>query len=171
MDKKNKEKPVSNDPDYQLWVNLDHLRYMVFKARKQELAQYDITPEQALILCVLNDNNNSLTMNKMVEYTQHQHHSISTLINRMEKKGLVLKEKFAKGRKLNIVITEKGQELIQMMERESFNRIFACLSDNEKKEMQAYLCRLIVSSYKALGQECRFFPSYVMQKIEASNQK
>jgi DNA-binding MarR family transcriptional regulator len=124
---------------------------MIFKARRKELAGYNITPEQAQILYVLG-RMNSLTLNNLVDYTQHQHHSISTLINRMAKKGLVSKTRISdKGRKLNISITEKGQELLGIMSRESFSKVFACLSEEEKQEMTTYICRLLTSSYKALG--------------------
>ena len=142
-----------NDIDYYLWVMLDHLRYMIFKARRKELARYDVTPEQAEILYILGYVN-SITINKLVEITQHQHHSISTLINRMVNKGLVSKTKIpGKGKKLNIAITIKGQHLLEIMSRDSFGKIFECLSEEDKQEMIAYLSRLIVRSYKELGKD------------------
>jgi DNA-binding MarR family transcriptional regulator len=153
MQQKNNKENISNDIDYQLWVMLDHLRYMIFKARKIELARYNISPEQAQILYTLG-RINSLTINEMVAYTQHEHHSISTLINRMAKKGLVNKVSIpGKGRRLKIVITEKGRETLGTMSRDSFGKIFACLSVEDKQEMIVHLCRLIVSSYRALGKE------------------
>jgi DNA-binding MarR family transcriptional regulator len=149
----NNQTNLTRDIDYQLWIMLDHLRYMIFKARKRELGKYDITPEQAQILLALG-RTDSLTINQLVEYTQHLHHSISTLLNRMEKKGLISKTKIpGKGRKLNIEISGKGQELLNTMTRDSFSRIFTCLSDNEKRSMIDYLCRLTVNSYQALGKE------------------
>jgi len=159
MNQRNNEENLSNDNDYQLWIMLDHLRYMIFRARKKELARYNITPEQAHILYILHRSGDSTTINEMVEYTQHQHHSISTLINRMVKRGLVSKIKIPdKGRRLNIVITKKGQELLQTITRDSFGEIFKCLSEEDKQEMMAYLCRLIVSSYKALGKKYKPLP-------------
>jgi DNA-binding MarR family transcriptional regulator len=161
MNQTNNKENLSKDNDYQLWIMLDHLRYMIFKARKIELARYNITPEQAQILYSLGLNN-LLTLNDMVEYTQHQHHSISTLINRMAKKGLVSKIKIpGKGRKLNIVITEKGREILGTISRDSFSKIFACLSEEDKQEMITHLCRLIVSSYRALGK--KYTPLYIRE--------
>ncbi len=147
------EKQISIDFNYQLWVMLDHLRYVIYKARRKELAKYKITPEQAQILYNLG-HMNSITLNKLVEYTQHQHHSISTLINRMENKGLVTKTKIpGKGKKLYISITEKGQELLGTMCRESFTGIFTCLSVDEKQEMITSMSKLLINSYKVLGNE------------------
>lgn len=149
----NNETNLTSDIDYQFWILLDHLRYMIFKARKRELARYDITPEQAQILLTLG-RSDSFTIDQLVKYTQHQHHSVSTLINRMEKRGLVSKSKIpGKGRKLNIKITEKGYELLRKMTRDSFGRILTCLSEDEKKVMIDYLSRLMVSSYKVLGRD------------------
>jgi len=148
-----------NDNDYQLWITLDHLRYMIFRARKMELARYNITPEQARILYILHRSGDSITINQMMDSTQRQHHSISTLIDRMMAKGLVRKVKIpGKGRRLNIVITKKGQDLIKTMTRDSFTKIFSCLSEEDKQEMIARLCRLIVSAYQALGIEYKPLP-------------
>ena len=150
-----------NDNDYQLWIMLDHLRYMIFRARKIELTRCNITPQQAHILYILNRSGDSTTIDEMVEYTQHQHHSISTLINRMTKNGLVSKIKIpGKGRRLNIVITEKGQDLLKTMTRDSLRKIFSCLLEEDKQEMIAHLCRLIVSAYRALGKEYKPPPVY-----------
>ena len=154
MDQRNNNQTnLTPDIDYQLWILLDHLRYMIFEARKRELAKYDITPEQAQILLTLG-RSDSFTINQIMAYTQHRHHSVSTLINRMEKKELVRKIKIpGKGRKLNIKITEKGYELLRRMARDSFSRIFTCLSEDEKKVMIDHLSRLMVSSYRILGKE------------------
>lgn len=142
-----------DDIDYQLWVILDHLRYMIFKARRKELARYGVTPEQAQILYALG-RISSLTINQMVEYTQHEHHSISTLINRMVIKGMVSKARIpGKGKKLYITITEKGQELLEKMSRDSISKVFTCLSEKEKQEILAHMSRLLISSYRAIGQE------------------
>ena len=149
----NNQANLTPDIDYQLWILLDHLRYTIFKARKRELERYDITPEQAQILLTLG-RSESFTINQIVAYTQHRHHSVSTLINRMEKKELVSKIKIpGKGRKLNIKITEKGYELLRRMARDSFSRIFTCLSEGEKEVMIDHLSRLMVSSYRLLGKE------------------
>ena len=154
MNQRNNEENLSNDNDYQLWIMLDQLRYMIFRSRKMELARYNITPQQAHILYILNLSGDSTTIDEIVEYTQHQHHSISTLINRMTKKGLVSKIKIlGKGQKLDIVITEKGRDLLRIMTRDSVRKIFSCLSEEDKHEIIAYLCKLTVSSYKALGKK------------------
>jgi DNA-binding MarR family transcriptional regulator len=159
MNQRTNEENVSNDYNYQLWIMLDHLRYMIFRARKKELSRYNITPEQAHILYILHRNGDSITINQMMESTQRQHHSISTLINRMTAKGLVSKIKIpGKGRRLDIVITKEGQELIKIMTKDSLGKIFSCLSEEEKQEMIAHLCRLMVSSYKALGKKCKPLP-------------
>lgn len=161
MNQRTNEENLLDDNDYKLWIMLDHARYMIFRARKIELARYNITPEQAHILYILHRSNDSLTINEMVDQTQHQHNSISTLINRMTKKGLVSKIKIPdKGRRLNIVITKKGQNLLRIMTRDSLGKIFTCLSEEDKQEIMAHLCQLIVSSYKTLGKKFKPLPGY-----------
>jgi len=127
-----------------------------------ELARYNITPEQAHILYILHRSGDSTTINQLMDSTQRQHHSISTLINRMTAKGLVSKTKTpAKGRRLSIVITKKGHDLLKTMTGDSFRKIFSCLTEEDKQEMLAHLCRLIVSAYKALGKEYKPLPGEV----------
>lgn len=144
---------IGDDIDYQLWVTLDHLRYMIFKARRKELTRYSITPEQAQLLYTLG-RISPLTINQMVKYSQHEHHSVSTLINRMVNKGLVNKSRVSgKGKTLYITLTEKGQKLLEVMSRESFSQVFTCLTEEDKQELINYFNRLLISSYKALGKE------------------
>jgi DNA-binding MarR family transcriptional regulator len=159
MNQGTKTEGLLTDSNYQLWIMLEHLRYMIFRARKKELARSNITPEQAHILYILHCNGDRITIGQMMDSTQRQHHSISTLINRMTAKGLVNKIRIpGKGRRLNIEMTEKGQYLLETMSGDSFSKIFSCLSEEDKKVMIAQLRRLMLSSYKALGKQCKPLP-------------
>ncbi len=153
MDKQPSEENILNDIDYRLWVMLDHLRYMICKSRRKELARYSVTPEQAQILFNIGYVS-AITLDKLVEYTQHQHHSISTLINRMATKGLVNRTTIpGRGKKLYISITEKGRELLMALRRDSFTAIFSCLSIDDKHELMDLFSRLLINSYKELGKD------------------
>jgi DNA-binding MarR family transcriptional regulator len=127
---------------------------MIARSREMELASYGLTPEQSHILDILHESHGSTTINRLVEITQRQHHSISTLIDRMRRQGLVTRRKSRSDRrKYEVAITQKGEELVQMMTRESVDRIFASLSDDEKRRLRSYLEQLMKGAYEVLGKD------------------
>jgi DNA-binding MarR family transcriptional regulator len=140
-----------NDNDFKLWALLDHTRFIIFRSREIELAKVNLTPEQARILYILCFRGGSTTINELMTVTQRQHHSISTLISRMVKQGLVNKTIIpnAKG-KYDVTITEKGREIYARINIESIRETFACLTDEKKLELESRLKELHDSAYAAL---------------------
>ena len=150
---------VPVNTDFEIWKLLDHTRFMIARSREIELSQFCLTPEKAHVLDILNRHKGVTTINEIVEVTQRQHHSISTLINRMVKQGLVEKKKFPDdNRKYEVVITKKGQKLYKKISVESVtcvNDTFSCLSDTDRKELSAHLRSLLTRSYKMAGKELK----------------
>jgi DNA-binding MarR family transcriptional regulator len=151
MDEEPRWKGMATDTDFSLWRVLDHTRFMIARTREMELAKYDLTPEQSHVLDILQESNGSTTINQLVAITQRQHHSISTLIDRMTKQGLVSKQKAGVDRrKYEVVITDKGRELAAKMSRDSVRIIFSCLSEEDKKKLHAYLTQLTTEAYRTI---------------------
>jgi DNA-binding MarR family transcriptional regulator len=144
---------VASD-NFSLWKLLDHTRFMVSRSREMELAEFGLTPEQSHVLEILRQNAGKTTINEIVDITQRQHHSISTLINRMTKQGLVVKKKdLNDNRKYDVVITKKGKQLTNKMTTRSVEEVFSCLADAEKVELRNHLNCLLLKSYAVLGKE------------------
>jgi MarR family transcriptional regulator, 2-MHQ and catechol-resistance regulon repressor len=153
--KENETEPVEID-DFRLWKLFDHARFMMARSREMELARYGLTPEQAHILDILTSQGGSTTINEIVDLTMRQHHSISTLINRMTKQGLVGKVQTPKDKRaFNVVITDKGRDLFKNISTESIRMTFTCLSQEDKQELNTQLKKLVVRSYNLLGKEYR----------------
>jgi DNA-binding MarR family transcriptional regulator len=151
MDDKPRWQGMATDTDFSLWRVLDHTRFMIARSREMELAKYDLTPEQSHVLDILQESNGSTTINQLVVITQRQHHSISTLIDRMTKQGLVTKQKAGiDQRKYEVVITDKGKELVTKMTRDSIRIIFSGLSEEDKKRLHSYLSLLVKEAYRVL---------------------
>jgi len=145
-----------NDSDFKLWRLLDHTRFMIARSREMELARFGITPEQSHVLYILSTSGGSTTINDIVEITQRQHHSISTLINRMTKQGLVSKRKDPHdNRKYEVVITRKGQELYRRITQDSIKNTFSCLSDEAKGQLRKHLKCLLIRAYEVLGKDIK----------------
>ena len=147
--------PGSNSEDnFRLWKLLDHTRFMISRSREMELADCGLTPEQSHVLEILRQNGGKSTINDIVEITQRQHHSISTLINRMVKQGLVTKKKdLNDNRKYEVVVTRKGKRLTTKMTTKSIDIVFREMSETDKSELRNYLNALLIRAYGVLGKE------------------
>ncbi|MBI2851229.1 MAG: MarR family transcriptional regulator [Chloroflexi bacterium] len=149
MNQQTERSYVPADEDFKLWRFLDHTRYAISRVRELELARFGLTPEQAYVLDLLSDRGGSTTMNDIMDVTLRQHHTISTLVDRMAKHGLVEKKRSATdGRKYRIVMTKKGGELFQNVTRESITMAFSPLSIEDKRELSSLLKRLLTKAYE-----------------------
>ncbi len=148
------------DVDFPLWRLLDHTRYMIFRMREKELAEYNLTPEQAFVLDIIHASGGSTTINSIVEMSQHRHNSISALINRMARQGLLKKNRTRRDKRaFRIVSTAKGEELLGRASRGSVHDAFSCLESSEKLQLEALLNRLMSRAYSASGVRLPDFPA------------
>ena len=142
---------MATDAEFTLWRILDHTRFMIARSREKELSKCGLTPEQSFVLDILLESNGSTTINELVAITQRQHHSISTLIDRMNRQGLIRRQKGADDkRQYEVEITAKGRDLAERMSRASINTIFSSLSDEETSELRSSLRKLMKSAYGVL---------------------
>jgi DNA-binding MarR family transcriptional regulator len=145
--------PTASD-NFRLWKLLDHTRFMVSRSREMELAEFGLTPEQSHVLEILRQNGGKTTINDIVDITQRQHHSISTLINRMTRQNLVTKKKdLNDNRRFEVVVTRKGKQLTGKITTNSINRVFASLNESQKSELREHLNSLLMKAYDILGKE------------------
>ena len=145
--------------DLPLWRFLDHTTYMILRAREKELAQFGLTPEQAVVLDIVHAAGGSTTINRIVEMTWRKHNSISTLVGRMVKQGLVKKSRDRRDRRaFRILATAKGERFWEIMPRDSIRRAFSCLDHTEKDQLRYCLDRLLAHSYELAGAPSPFPP-------------
>ena len=131
----------SDDRDYILWVLLCQARDAVFKARNKELSQFDISAVQAAVLFVIKTIEEEATPTGISRWLLRQPHTISTLLTRMEKEGLVTKAKnLGKKREIKITLTEKGEQAYgQSLKRESIREVMSYLSEEERQQLSSSL--------------------------------
>ena len=153
---------VPAEEDFKLWRFLDHTRYVIARLRELELAQYGLTPEQAYVLDILNANGGSTTMGQIADMTLRPHHTISTLIERMAKHGLLEKRRTPQDRRsYEIVVTAKGDELFRKVKRKSIEMAFSTLSKEDKRLLSSILKRLLSRSYELSGKQFDFTDEYI----------
>lgn len=146
-------KTDTKEIDFRLWRYLDHTGYMIFRAREKELARVGLTPEKSYVLDILDAAGGATSINRIVQATQRQHNSISTLIARMAGEKLVRRTRSRRDKRVyRIALTEKGRSLFNAAPRNSVSQAFQCLSLEEKQKMVGYLDRLLVHAYESAGQ-------------------
>src|SRR4030042_6544065 len=107
------ERPVY-DEYYHLWLLLSQTRSAIFKVRHKKVGQY-LPPNQAAALVSIWALEGRITPAALSRRLFLEPHTVSELINRMQKKGLVTKEKDRqRGNVVRISITEKGQEVCKL---------------------------------------------------------
>ena len=137
--------------DAYLWGLLKHSTAIISRARELELAHYKITMEQMSILHALLINDGSAAIDEIAAIIVRQHNSVSTIVSRMSKQGLVKKEKLPHEKKYRVQITDKARKIVVSMPWKSIEMIFAGLSLNEKKQLATYLEQLVSAGHNILG--------------------
>jgi DNA-binding MarR family transcriptional regulator len=142
----------ANDPRIKLHALLDSTRETIQKAVKMELAQYQMSQSQVKVMHMLAQSEEGLTPGQLSESAIRELNSITTLINRMQKKGLVTKVKKDGDQKTYVVLTDKGLDIYNNTVTErSITLIFDTLSDEEKNQLTFLLSKLQTKARNVLG--------------------
>lgn len=142
-----------DDQDHSVWFLLEQTRNAIFKARALELEQYGISPVQAGVMFVIHMLGGKSRPAEIARWLVREPHSISGLLTRMERDGLLLREPDPERKNsVSIVLTVKGQEICdKTFRRESVRHVFAGLSDREREELQSSLIKLRDRALKSRG--------------------
>jgi DNA-binding MarR family transcriptional regulator len=143
----------AEDEDQDLWLLLTHTRYAIFRAREKELQRYGVSPEQVGLLFVVQALGNKATPAALARHIIRQPHTVSALVDRMARRGLVKKVKDLDRKNLvRVVMTEKGKKTYDLStKRGPIHRIFNSMSTPEKKEFRRHLEKLLVTARKEIG--------------------
>jgi DNA-binding MarR family transcriptional regulator len=141
-----------NDQEINLYVLLDQADSIVTNAVELELKHLRVTQPQVRILTMLSRQNKPATLEDLSNWTLKEFNSVSTLINRMEKKDLVKKIKINGELKTYITLTEKGNNLYHYgVTERSIHLIFDKLSREERKNLEDLLIKVQDVTRELLG--------------------
>lgn len=132
---------VASREDYELWVLLDQTCAAIIRARENELRPVGISGMQAAVLFIVKAVKGPATPAEISRWLFREPHSVSGLLNRMEKDGLVRKVKDLERKNLiRVAITEKGEEAYQQSKATKvISEILSCLTRKKKENLRAYL--------------------------------
>ena len=155
------KKPVTADKDYKLWILLLRVRDLGFQVRQNELAEYNISPRQSAMLFAIKDAGPNATPAEIARRTFRKPHSVSEILKRMEKDGLVKKNRASGGgNRVIVALTKKGQHAFRMSaKRDSIHRMISALSDTQRRQLKSCLMTLWNSALTELeSKPATFFP-------------
>lgn len=96
---------------YYLWVLLSQTRDAIVKVRERELLSQGISERHAQLLFVIKLIGRDATPAKVARWVFREPHTISEILNRMEKQGLIRKvNDLDRKNHVRIEITEKGED-------------------------------------------------------------
>lgn len=142
------------DEYYRLWLLLTQTRSAIFKVRHKEVGQY-LHPNQAAALVSIWALNGKVTPAALSRRLFLEPHTVSELIMRMQKKGLVKKSRDKnRGTVVRISITKKGKQVCrQVMGQDLIRQIISKLTDGQREQLQTCLYILFNESLKSLDME------------------
>jgi DNA-binding MarR family transcriptional regulator len=129
------------DKEYDLWILLSRVYHMVAKLRNMEMNKHGILPVQSYMLFIIQAMGNATTPAELSRYVYQQRNSVSDILKRMEKQGLITKEKTSKGNgRVLVKMTKKGEKVLLLSkQREHLNNVMSILNEEKRSQLESLL--------------------------------
>ena len=129
------------DKTYDLWILLSRVYHLIAKLRNLELLNYNILPVQSYILFIIKALGNETTPTEISGYVYQQRSSISDILNRMVKQGLIIKTNKSGGkRRVIVTLTDKGEKALAISaDREYLHKVMSSLTEGKKRQLESSL--------------------------------
>jgi len=122
----------------------------VFKLRQHELKQLGLTPEQSAALMAIDAIGETATAAAVSRFLFRESNSMSVLLRRLERMGLIKKKAGQRGTKL-LSLTAKGQKLCyKALDTNIVSSIFSKLSNDKQKQLWLLLEELRNNAVESL---------------------
>ena len=144
---------VAIDRDYELWVLLHQACDAMIRTRENALRPAGITRIQAAVLFIVKAVKVPATPAEISRWLFREPHTVSGLLDRMEKRGLVRKVNDLERKNLiRVEITEKGEEAYRRSkELKVIRKTLSRLSPKERDNLRAYVKTLRDDALQELG--------------------
>ena len=148
------------DQKLDLWVLLENVNYMVRRGREKELSLFGLTLIQASVLRLLRKKPEGITLTEISTALCREPNSVSSLVSRMQQKGLLGKARNSRGGGIKIRITKKGRRKYnETIDKTYLTSIVYALSEQEQEQLQFYLKKIKVKATELLGSHERSLPT------------
>jgi len=141
-----------NDEFFSLWVLIAQTKDALLATREREYYQYHVKNERRAVIFSINALGGKATAVEIARFLFRKLNSVSEMLTRMEKQGLIVKVKSNGRSKVVVKLTEKGYETY----KQSFNntvdkRVLSILSKKQRENLASYLLTIRNEAARELG--------------------
>jgi DNA-binding MarR family transcriptional regulator len=143
---------IKADKDYTLLTQLLQVADIFVKVRERELLPHNLSATGAAILFLVEAMGKDVTPAKISRMLLREPHSVSGILMRMEKQGLLKRTKNMERKNLiRITLTTKGENALkQAMKKEGSKHVLSKLSEEQRRQLKASLLALKEAGMKEL---------------------
>lgn len=148
----NKDQVPLPDEYFMLWVLVAQNRDAILRARERDYARFGISNERRAVLFTIQNNGGRAAPVEIARDLFRELHSVTEMLKRMEKDGLITRNKGSGRSKIEVRLTEKGLDVFnQSLHNETDKRIFSVLTPEERERLASYLWKLRRQVLQDLG--------------------
>jgi DNA-binding MarR family transcriptional regulator len=135
---------LTGDNDFKVWVLILQASDVIYRLRNKELRRYGITTSQAAVLYLISVLGERATPARLARYQQRKPNTMSNLLIRMERMGLVKRAHGSERKNLvQVTITERGRSaLSNAVRRDSIREVISGLGKDEIDQLVPLLEKL-----------------------------
>lgn len=142
------EQTISQNSSFYCRYLINEARHFLLQARKKDLSQYHVTPEQIQIILVIYTLHKT-TLAELAKLTNRTTNTLSNKMIKMEKDGLVKKTRETpKSTLLSFELTEKGYSVFDKGKDKVTEEIMSVLSEEERQQLISILRNIIDKAKK-----------------------
>ena len=152
---------------YRLFHLLRQTSDSIYKIREVELKPYSITPEQAGALVCIQTLGSRATPAELSRWLFRQRNSITILLNRMQKLGLIEKRVNKKRKNsISLSLTEKGCDAYKKaIKFRAYYPIIDVLPEAKRKQLWSLLQTIRMKVFKDLGLDAEIHSGFLDKPI------
>jgi MarR family 2-MHQ and catechol resistance regulon transcriptional repressor len=143
---------IEENSNYYSWILLHQTMDSVVKCEEAAFTGTGITPQQFSVLAAVSRIRKPVTPTDVANWLDRNLNSISLIVDRMEKDGLIKRRRDLKDRRiLRLVLTAKGEKAYTTaLERAQSisTEIMSCLSAADMKKLVGVIEKVKVQTYK-----------------------
>jgi len=144
-------RPLS-DVYFTLWVMIAQTKDAILRARQRDYARFNISNERRAVLWSIQNNGGHATPVEISRQLFRELHSVTEMLNRMEKEGLITKGNGTGRSKVVVKLTPKGHDVFnQSLHNETDEKIFSVLSKKERERLMSCLWKVRNKALNELG--------------------
>jgi DNA-binding MarR family transcriptional regulator len=142
----------ANDEFFTLWALIAQAKDALLAARQREYNRFHIKNERRAVLFSIQINGGQSTPSEIARFLFRKINSVSEMLKRMEKQGLIKRHKVPGKTRVVIKLTDKGHRVFdQSLNNEMDKKILSVLSKKEREQLRSYLFTIRKQALRELG--------------------